>query len=89
MTFTIELTPTEEARLRDAAKQEGLAPEEFLNRLVTDHLPQRAGMTFDQITAPLRQDFQESGMTEAEFDALVEEAREEVWQERHKGSQVL
>jgi len=41
--------------------------------------------TFDEIVAPLRQDFEASGMTEAEFDALIEEMREEVWQEKQSG----
>ena len=38
--------------------------------------------TFDEILAPFRVEFAEIGMTEAEFDALIEEARGEVWQEQ-------
>ena len=38
MSLVIPFTPTEEARIVTAAKQTGLAPEEFTRRLVNDHL---------------------------------------------------
>lgn len=37
--------------------------------------------TIDEILAPIRKQFVESGTTEEELDALIDEAREEVWQE--------
>ena len=39
MTLTIDLSPTEQARLTAAARQSGLAPDVLAKRLVTDHLP--------------------------------------------------
>ena len=39
MTLTIELTPTEEARLTAAARQAGLEPAELARKLVAEHLP--------------------------------------------------
>ena len=39
--------------------------------------------TIDEILAPVRKQFVESGMTEEELDVLIDEAREEVWQEEH------
>jgi hypothetical protein len=39
MTLTIELTPTEEARLTAAARQAGMAPTELARKLLTEHLP--------------------------------------------------
>ena len=42
----------------------------------------RSSQTFDELLASIRRGFQESGMTEEELDALFEEAREEVWQEK-------
>lgn len=39
MTLTINLTHEEEARLRAAAQQEGLAPADLVRKLVTEHLP--------------------------------------------------
>ncbi len=81
MTFTIDLTPTEEARLMAGAKQNGMAPEEFLKRLVTDHLPQNAGMSFAEILAPVHQYSQEQGETDEELgvfaDTVVTEYRAE------------
>ena len=43
----------------------------------------RAGeKTLAEILAPIHEDFRKSGLTEAELDALLEECREEVWQEK-------
>ena len=39
MTLTIELSPSEAARLVAAARQEGVQPAELARRLVTDRLP--------------------------------------------------
>lgn len=36
--------------------------------------------TIDEILAPIRKQFNESGMTEDELEVLIDEAREEVWQ---------
>jgi L-amino acid N-acyltransferase YncA len=40
----------------------------------------QAPTTLEQIPAPLHQQYEESGMGEKGLDALIEEAREEVWQ---------
>ena len=39
--------------------------------------------TFAEVCAPIAQAVAASGMTEEELDQLVQEAREEVWQEQH------
>ena len=39
MTLIIELTPAEEAQLTAAAHRAGVAPAEFVRKLVTAHLP--------------------------------------------------
>jgi hypothetical protein len=72
MTLTIDLTPTEEARLVAGAKQRESAPEEFLKRLVTDHLPQTAEMTFAEILAPVHQYSQEQGETDEELGVFAD-----------------
>ena len=50
--------------------------------------PDKAGRTFAEIFSPVQQEFHKSGMTEGELDALLEECRDEVWQEKQtrKGS---
>jgi hypothetical protein len=44
-------------------------------------------MTFDESLAPVRAGFAQSGVSEEELASLLEEAREEAWQEgqRHEG----
>ncbi len=37
--ITLDLTPTEEARISTVARQIGLAPAEYVKKLVTEHLP--------------------------------------------------
>lgn len=37
--LTIDLTPTEEAQLAEAARQKGVAPAEFARQLLREHLP--------------------------------------------------
>ncbi len=42
MTFTIDLSPTEEAQFIDAARQEGLEPADFVKKLMRERLPSTA-----------------------------------------------
>jgi len=39
MVLTIDLSPTEQARLTEAARQRGLEPAALARQLVTEHLP--------------------------------------------------
>ena len=48
MTLTINLSPTEQARLSAAARQSGLAPDVLAKRLVTDHLPPIMSLTNEE-----------------------------------------
>jgi hypothetical protein len=80
MTLTIELPAETERLLADRAKAAGKTVEEFaVNEL------ERAAKrpTWGEIAAPFAADFAASGMTEDELDALVEEAREEMYFEQH------
>jgi hypothetical protein len=95
MTITISLPPEMEQKLRQAAAQSGVAPDAFAQKLIETGLcgspspnSQSRPETFDEILAPVRKGFEESGMTEDELAALFEEAREEVWMEQQgkKGS---
>jgi len=49
-------------------------------RLITTDL--LAAQSFDEILAPIRQVFQEAHISEEGLDALFEEARQEVYEER-------
>lgn len=52
----------------------------YVERLIATDL--LAAKSFDEILAPIRKTSQESGGSEDDLDALFEEAREEVYQER-------
>jgi hypothetical protein len=94
MTFSITLAPETEQKLRERAAQAGQTVEGFIRQLVEREVlgpndseaPQPnaapAGKTFDEVFAPLRKEVEESGITDEELDSLLEQAREEVWQER-------
>ncbi len=79
MTITIELSAADEQTLKARAAGSGQDLPDYISALIKKeiHAP-----TLSEILAPLRRQFEESDMTEDELDALVEEARNEVWQEK-------
>jgi hypothetical protein len=84
MTITISLAPEIEKKLLQAAAQSGVAPDAYARTLIETSLSQSRLETFDEILAPVRKGFEESGITEDELTALFEEARDEAWQERQR-----
>jgi hypothetical protein len=87
MTITIELRPEEEQMLRERARKSGQELPEYVHQLLEQHIrssphPEAPPKTFDQILAPIREGWQQSGMTEEEITALFEETRDEVRKER-------
>jgi valyl-tRNA synthetase len=65
MSLLINLTPTEEALLSDAAMQTGLAPEVFVEKLVREHLPNARSNNYpnDELDKKLRQWQEQDGKT--------------------------
>ncbi len=86
-TGTIEVTglrsETLEAISRKA-RQSGKTIGEYLRDVIETEVA--ADQTFARILEPIRRSFDESGMTEAELDDLIEAAREEVWQAKQAKS---
>jgi len=80
MTITISLSPEQEKRLAERAAQAGQEVVAYVYQLI-DHEIQAESL--DAIFAPVRRDFEQSGMTDDDLGALVEEVREDIWQERH------
>ena len=83
MTITIELRPDEERVLRERAQTSGrgaagvrAARPRRAHSLCPS--PRGSSKTFDQILAPIREGWQQSGMAEEEITALFEETRDEV-----------
>jgi len=85
---TLVLPSEAEQRLREKAGKRGLTLEVYLQRLAeqdafdemsrptTQDAPTSPRM-FDEILAPVRKGFEESGMKEEEINALLSEARDE------------
>ena len=92
MTITLELLPETQRKLEKLAAKNRQDVTGFVRYLIDEKIHSAseansfAGMTFDEVAAPIREDFKASGMTEADFDALIEQAREEVWQEKNAES---
>jgi hypothetical protein len=61
MTLSIELTPEEEARLRDAARIAGVDVAEWARRVVTEHLP---SLSPGQATRDMLRSWQEADATD-------------------------
>ncbi len=72
MTITIDLSPAEEAQLFAAAKQEGMEPNAFLKKLVSEQLPTRTQTTFTAILAPVHEYTRNQGYTDEEVGAFVD-----------------
>jgi hypothetical protein len=80
MTITIHLSPEQERRLAERAARAGQNVPAYVHRLI-DHDIQAESL--DAILAPVRRDFEQSGMTDDDLTALVEDVREVIWREEH------
>ena len=86
--ISLKLPPETLTKLREKATENGLTLEAYLGQLAErearNGTPSSTSSpaTFDEILAPVRAGFAESGASDDELDALFEEAREEVWREK-------
>ncbi len=78
MTITIDLRPEQERRLAERATQAGQDIATYVHHLIDRDIGTES---FDTVLAPVRRDFEESGMTDDDLAALVDEAREDIWRE--------
>ena len=67
--------------LTERAKSQGKTPAVYVRELIEADV--LASRPFAEILAPIREDFRKSGMTEDEFDALIEAERQALWDEKH------
>jgi hypothetical protein len=84
MTLTIELKPDQESQLRAKALESGHNVEDYVERLIERALAKHGGIR--DLYAPVRAQIKESGISDAELDVLLEEAREEVYEESLSGT---
>ena len=80
MTIMISLNPEQERRLAERAARAGQEIAAYVHQLI-DHDIQAEGL--DALLAPVRRNFEQSGMTDEDLAALVEDVREDIWQEKH------
>jgi len=81
MTVVLELKPEIEEALQKKAKANGFELNVYLEKLIEKDVDRVK--TIDEILAPVRKNFAESGMTEDELDELIESERQAMWEEKH------
>jgi len=81
-TLSLEIRDPETVQaIVEAARQQGKDPVDCaLDLLKTALLARRP---FEEIVEPVARSFDESGMTEEEFDELIERERQALWEEKH------
>lgn len=83
MTITIDLPPDVEASVKKQAANDGLPLEDYVTSLVQEGTQRRyridllAEKPFDEILAPVRRNFEDSGMSDKELEGLFTRARKE------------
>ena len=80
MTITIDLRPEQERRLAERAARAGQDVAAYIRHLIDRDIDPES---LDAILAPVRRNFEQSGMTDDDLSVLVEEAREDIWREKH------
>ena len=88
MTVTIDLPAEVESKIKTQASTDGLNVEDYLKILIKEESERRERIrnnsekTLDEVLAPVRQDFEESGMSEDELNKFIDDLREKVWMEK-------
>jgi metal-responsive CopG/Arc/MetJ family transcriptional regulator len=76
--------PSDLARTIDKlAERRGQDRGQFIVSFLQEQLC-RSPLSFEELIAPIAADFRHSGMTEEDLDALVEEERQAMWEEKHR-----
>jgi hypothetical protein len=75
--------PSDLAHMIDTlARQRGQSRAQFIVNFLQEQLTGSA-QSFEETMAPIAEDFRRSGMTEVDLDALVEQERQAMWDEKH------
>lgn len=81
MTLTIQVSQNIGAVLEEKAKRQGKDVSSYIEDLIERDLNGRK--TLDEILAPIRKNFSESGLTEDDLDTLIERERQAMWEEKN------
>jgi len=80
--FALVPLPSDVARTIDTlAKQRGQDRVQFIVDSLQEQLNGSAP-SFEEMMAPIAEDFRESGMTEEDLDALVDQERQAIWDDK-------
>ncbi len=79
MTITIDLSSEVETVLQEKASADGKNIQNYIEELLKKQLLRPS---LDEILAPVRQDFDESGMSEEDLNGFFDDLRDKVWQEK-------
>jgi len=66
--------------LEEIGRQIGKSVEDYLRGVIEAEL--LAQKPFREILAPIREDFRKTGLTEEEFDQIIERERQAIWDEQ-------
>ncbi len=77
MSVVLELEPEVEETLKKRAAARGSDFEVYLQSILKE---QANSQSYEEVMAPVWDEFEQSGMTEDELDDFMNEIREEVWQ---------
>lgn len=80
MTVVLELEPEIEEALQAKAKANGFEVNVYVEKLILKDVDRKK--TVDEILAPVRQDFEKSGMGEEDLNEFFDDLRDKVWQEK-------
>lgn len=81
MTLTIQVPQNIGAILEEKARNQGKDVSAYVENLIEKDVDHRK--TLDEILAPVRKNFAESGMSEEDLDALIETERQAMWEEKN------
>ena len=81
MTLTIQVPKNIGVVLEEKARNQGKDVAAYVENLIEKDIDRRK--TLDEILAPVRKDFAESGMTEDDLDELIESERQAMWEEKN------
>lgn len=80
MTVVLELEP----EVEEALQKKAIADGKDVQNYIEDSLRKLALQpSLDEILAPIRKNFEESGMSEEDLDDLIESERQAMWEEKN------
>ena len=77
MTVVLDLEPELEEALKREAASKGSAVTSYLKTLIQMHV--NLGPTYEEVMAPVWQNFADSGMTDEELNNLIDRERPALW----------